>query len=181
MPAFLGKQIRELRKEQKFTLKEIAERTGVSISFLSQLEHGKTSATLESIKKISDALGVNPSYFFQQDGKPEQTSIIRASTYDANLTEESFVYINLANQMPNPLFSPVYIILKPGDNRGDLFTHKGQEFIFVLEGTLTVLIENEEHILKENDSIFFDASKPHYWMNHTSKDIKFLCVAAEKN
>src|SRR5699024_6192949 len=162
----LGQKIKELRKKNNYTLKEVAEKTAVSISFLSQLEHGKTSATLESLKKISEALGVSPSYFFPQNNREKTSTIVRHDAHEVDLQESSFVYKNLAGQMNNPLFSPLLIILQPGDNRGNLFSHQGQEFLFVLEGTLTVLYENEQYTLYPSDSIFIDSSRPHYWENN---------------
>jgi transcriptional regulator with XRE-family HTH domain len=178
MVAQLGEKIRQLRKQNKLTLKEIAAKTGVSISFLSQLEHGKTSATLESLRKISDVLGVNPSYFFPQemDGKAQTT--IQRGADNTNLEETSFIYKNLIGNINDPLFTPLFIVLQPGDNRGNLFSHQGQEFLFVLEGTLTVLIQEETYELQVHDSIFIDASKPHYWRNDTTETIKFLCINA---
>jgi transcriptional regulator with XRE-family HTH domain len=50
----IGEKMKSLRKERKLTLKSLAEQTGVSISFLSQVERGKSSVTLESLKKIAD-------------------------------------------------------------------------------------------------------------------------------
>lgn len=64
MTDIIGAKIKSLRKERKLTLKQIADQTNLSISFLSQVERSKSSITLESLKKISEALGVNPSYFF---------------------------------------------------------------------------------------------------------------------
>ena len=60
----ISSTLKKLRKERKLTLKELAERTDVSISFLSQVERGKSGVTLESLRKIADALNVAPSAFF---------------------------------------------------------------------------------------------------------------------
>lgn len=178
MKTQLGEKIRQLRKKQKLTLKEISEQTNLSISFLSQLEHDKTSATLESLRKISDALGVNPSYFFSSNDEETDlsTNVVQRAQDDIDTHKTSFVYKNLVGNMENPLFTPLFIVLHPGDNRGNLFSHKGQEFLFVLEGTLTVLIEAEKYVLRPYESIFLDASKPHYWRNDTDEVIKFLCI-----
>lgn len=174
----LGEKIRHLRKKNKLTLKEVSDKTNVSISFLSQLENGKTSATLESLRKISDVLGVNPSYFFPNEEKMEGKATILRAKDNSELQEAAFVYKNLVGKIQDPLFSPLFIVLRPGDNRGKLFSHKGQEFLFVLEGSLTVLIQDETYVLEPYDSIFLDAAKPHYWRNDTTEVIKFLCINA---
>lgn len=175
----LGYKIKQLRKQEKLTLKQVSERTNLSISFLSQLENGKSSATLESLKKISETLGVNPSYFFRE---PEESgsTIIRNTSLVSDLGDSHFIYRDLTGQMRDPLFSPILVALKPGENQGNPFTHRGQEFLYVLEGTLTVLISKESHELHTTDSIFIDASKPHYWLNKTESITKFLCISAER-
>ena len=66
----IGVRLKEIRKEKKMTLKDLAEGAGVSISFLSQVERGKSSVTLESLRKISEVLGVNPSTFFPSNNEP---------------------------------------------------------------------------------------------------------------
>src|SRR5690625_1125719 len=124
----LGEKIRELRNQKKITLKQIANQTGLSISFLSQLEHSKTSATLQSFKKISEALGVNPSYFFSTNDSPTKSIITRAEENDSAFQKSTFIYNDLTGNMVNPLFIPNLIILNPGNHRGNNFTHKGQEF-----------------------------------------------------
>lgn len=174
----MGQKIKSLRKQKKYTLKEVAEKTSVSISFLSQLENGKTSATLESLKKISETLDVTPSYFFPQDQQVSTPTIMRHDTHQIDLQESSFVYKNLAGQVPDALFSPLLIIMQPGDNRGELFSHAGEEFLYVLKGTLTVLLKNEKYTLSVSDSIYIDSTMPHYWENNTDEEIQFLCIAA---
>ncbi len=176
----LGLKIKALRNKRKMTLKEISNKTGLSISFISQLEHSKTSATLESFKKISEALGVSPSYFFSITEGSSKSIITRSDDHDKSLKRTKFIYSDLTGNMENPLFIPNLIILNPGDNRGSNFTHQGQEFLFVLEGVLTILLNNEEYTLFSYDSVFLDASTPHYWLNKTDDAIKFLCISSTK-
>ena len=60
----IGEIIKKLRLEHQLTLKEVAERTGLSISFLSQVERSKSSITLQSLSRIAEAFNVSRSYFF---------------------------------------------------------------------------------------------------------------------
>lgn len=60
-------KIRELRQQQGLTLKELSENTNLSVGFLSQVERGTSSLAITSLKKIADSLGVEMSYFFQQE------------------------------------------------------------------------------------------------------------------
>ncbi|KXH80707.1 helix-turn-helix domain-containing protein [Sporosarcina sp. HYO08] len=179
MDQTIGKKLKALRKEKKLTLKEIAEKTDLSISFLSQVERMKSSLTLESLKKISEVLQVNPSYFFSTTEEEKQPTVIRKIDSEADLLINQFIYKDLSGNHPNLGFSPLLVILKVGENKGSQFTHRGKEFLYVLEGELTVQIKEEEYSLHAHDSMIIDASSPHYWLNLTDKPVKFLCVSSE--
>ncbi|MFD1929189.1 helix-turn-helix domain-containing protein [Sporosarcina siberiensis] len=177
----IGEKIKTLRKNKKLTLKDLANGTDLSISFLSQVERMQSSLTLESLKKISDALGVNPSYFFQESKKQSQSSIVRSIMKEEDYATTEFIYRDLSGNNSALNFSPILVVLKPGGNRGNPFSHRGFEFIYVLDGMLTVEIDTVEHQLYSNDSIVIDSKKPHYWWNRTNDTVRFLCVSSEKN
>ncbi|MGK7379705.1 helix-turn-helix domain-containing protein [Planococcus sp. 1R117A] len=166
----IGTTLKGLRKERKMTLKELADETGVSISFLSQVERGKSSVTLESLRKISDALKVDPSTFFA-DGNAEQD--------DLAVRLERFFYKDLSNGVKEAGFSPILVTLQPGENKGNAFAHNGYEFIFVVEGVLTVEVDGQRFELPEQQSTLFDARKTHYWFNMTERDVRFLVVSSK--
>ncbi|QOV09332.1 helix-turn-helix domain-containing protein [Viridibacillus arvi] len=179
MDKTIGDKIKSLRKERKLTLKEIADKTDLSISFLSQVERMKSSLTLESLKKISEVLQVNPSYFFNTETEQKQPTVIRGINSGTELTVNQFIYKDLSANHTGLGFNPLLIILNPGENKGNQFTHHGKEFLYVLNGKLTVQINDEEYHLNEHDSIIIDSSSPHYWLNLTSTPVKFLCVSSE--
>lgn len=179
MDKTIGQKIKSLRKEKKLTLKEIAERTELSISFLSQVERMKSSLTLESLKKISEALEVNPSFFFSSEEGETQPTVVRAIGENDDFTVNQFIYKDLSGNYSGLGFSPLLVILNPGENKGSQFTHHGKEFLYVLDGVLTVQVNNEEYYLKPNDSIIIDSTRPHYWLNLTDLPVKFLCVSSD--
>ncbi|PIC99617.1 helix-turn-helix domain-containing protein [Sporosarcina sp. P29] len=165
----IGSILKSLRKERKLTLKELAGLTGVSISFLSQVERGKSSVTLESLKKVADALNVNPTVFFSGN-EEEQTLEDR---------HQQFYYKDLSNGIYDASYLPILVTLQPGQNDGNAFTHSGHEFLFVVEGVLTVSIDGKKTEVTEQQSIMFDAKKTHYWYNLTTQPIKFLVVSSK--
>lgn len=159
----IGEKIRKIRKEKKMTLKELSEQTGVSISFLSQVERNKCNVTLESLRKISDALRVNPSIFFS-DSTPQSKSF-------------PFFYKDLSNNIQGASFHPILVTLKPKENKGQEFSHYGHEFIYVLSGVLTVSLEGKMFELKKGESIMFESSRNHYWWNDGEVEAEFLLVS----
>lgn len=167
----IGSILKTLRKERKLTLKQLAERIAVSISFLSQVERGKSNVTLESLRKISDALNVDPSVFFS-DSEDQENQADRL---------EPFYYKDLSKGIKEADFSPILVTLQPGENKGNAFSHSGFEFLFVIEGLLTVEIDGVQTDFSAQQSTMFDARKKHYWFNHTNSVVRFLVVSSKMN
>ncbi|WP_144511877.1 helix-turn-helix domain-containing protein [Bacillus sp. FJAT-22090] len=165
----IGQTLKDLRKERNLTLKSLAELTDVSISFLSQVERGKSSVTLESLRKIADALKVNPAVFFSNDSLTEDLDSIR----------QQFYYEDLSNGITDAAYLPILVTLQPGENEGNAFSHSGHEFLLVLQGTLTVVVDGIKEELVEHQSIMFEASKLHYWYNYTDTPVRFLVVSSK--
>ncbi|MGG1660665.1 helix-turn-helix domain-containing protein [Brevibacillus sp. NRS-1366] len=176
MEPTIGKLIKSLRVGKKKTLKQISEKTELSISFLSQVERGKSSITLESLKKISEALEVSPSYFFSENPSQAKTKLRRGNPEPTKPTPFPFVYEDLSGELANPSMEPILVTLLPHEYKGIPFVHKGQEFVYVLEGVLTLLFGDEEHDLYPGDSIHMESSTPHNWLNRTGERVRFLCV-----
>ncbi|AOV08127.1 helix-turn-helix domain-containing protein [Sporosarcina ureilytica] len=175
----LGILIKQIRKQKKMTLKSLSEQTELSISFLSQLERGKSSATLNSLKKISLALDVNPGYFFNdvtEEGEVTSSDALKTR----QITSPQFSYKDLSGQLVNPAFAPMLITLKPGQNEGESFSHAGQEFLYVLKGELTLQIEDRTQTLQPHQSIMFDSNQVHYWYNYTNDEVQFLCISYDE-
>lgn len=177
----LGERIRKIRKEKKMTLKHVSERTNLSISFLSQVEHAKCSITLESLMKISEVLDVNPSYFFSDDNQVKERNRIaihKQHALEEDMVVSNFSYKDLSGNFPNQTFLPTLVTLQPRKEGGRPLAHNGQEFIFVLEGTLTVIFEEYEIDLHTGESLHMESTTPHNWLNKTEEAIKFLYVSS---
>jgi len=172
----IGKQIKKLRLEREMTLKDVSEKTGLSIGFLSQVERGKSSITLQSISKISDALEVSRSYFFKDEEEPTQIQQ-NNSEQKFKFHNSNFVYQSLSGDLNDPKFEPMLVVLLPTNTHvSSASTHSGQEFVYVLEGRLTVIIEDQETEIETGSSFHIDSTTPHTWFNNTSDPVKLLYV-----
>lgn len=176
----IGERIKSIRKAKKMTLKQISEKTNLSISFLSQVEHSKCSITLESLMKISEVLDVNPSFFFSEDEDQERNKIAihKHQALEEDMVVSNFTYKDLSGNFPNQTFLPTLVTLQPRKEGGRPLAHNGQEFIFVLEGTLTVIFENDEVALQAGESLHMESTTPHNWLNKTEEAVKFLYVSS---
>ncbi|WP_066051259.1 helix-turn-helix domain-containing protein [Robertmurraya korlensis] len=176
----IGILIKKLRKEKKMTLKEVSKRTNLSISFLSQVERSLCSVTLQSLRKISEALEVSPSYFFPDNVQIDKGMIRRASDKKVE-QKSSFTYTNLSGNVINPIFVPILVTLLPGDEKGTPFSHEGQEFIYIIDGTMTLILDEHEYDLYPGDSVHIDSSRPHNWFNKTEHPTNFIYISASTN
>lgn len=122
---------------------------------------------------------INPSYFFSDDHSHEQPKVIREIDINVDYTVNQFVYKNLAGSYRGLGFKPLLVLLNPGENKGSQFTPAGKEFLYALEGSLTIQTGEEEYHLNPHDSIIINSSSPHYWLNLTEKPVKFLCISTQ--
>ena len=94
--------------------------------------------------------------------------------------EHNIYYKDLSGEINQPAFTPLLVVMKPNQNEGDPNTDEGQEFLYVLEGQLTVKIGEKLHTLDAFDSIMVDSRDPHYWYNYTDNDVRFLCISYDE-
>jgi len=172
-------KIKELRREQDITLKELSEITGLSISFLSQVERGSTSLAITSLKKIADAFGVSIGYFFQ--GVEKHNYVTKANDQKAFKIEGSDIeHIRLSGEFEDRKIETFIVTLPPYKNFEEKFSHSGEEFYYVLEGEVQFKVNNHDYHLKEGDCIHFPSKEVHMWRNPISEDTKLLSVLTPK-
>lgn len=169
MSATLGEELKKLRKDKKMTLKELSAKSGLSISFISQIERDLKTLTFTSLKKISEALDVNVNFFFDDNG----TDPVDTSSLNGN-----FSYKDLSGGMENPIFTPAVVELKAGETQHSPYTHRGQEFIYVLAGSLEVIVSGEQRTLETGESIHIDSRVEHEWYNNTAETTEILLVSS---
>lgn len=174
----IGKKVRELRMKKRLTLQELSSQTNLSTGFLSQLERGLTSIAITSLEQISRVLEVEISYFFtkQNDNKK---NIIRSYQKEIFQVEnDQFIHYHLSDDLDHKNLLPRLIEILPNntDEVITTYSHDGEEFIYVLEGILTLLIDNEQYDLFPGDSAHIDSTKVHNWANYTSKTVRLIQV-----
>ncbi len=174
----LGQKINDIRNSKGMTLKDLSEKTGLSVGFLSQVERGLTSIAILSLKSIADALDTDLSVFFAPPKK--NRSLVLRSYEQESFQYENYSYIlsNLSGDMKDRNIEVMLVTILPGDDKGApaKSPHTGEEFIYVLEGILTLYYNDEEYILYPGDSAHYKATEPHTWRNETNRLVKILSV-----
>ena len=161
----VGERLRELRRFRRATLRTIAERSGLSESFLSQVERGRSSASIASLRRIADALGVSISDLFEPEGLPGPR-VLRRSERPAL----SFGILGKKLLLtPRPLHHLEVFVgeLEVGGSTGaEPYAHGDSEELFVvLSGVVQLELGGELFELESGDSIDYRSSTPHHVSN----------------
>lgn len=178
MKADIGSKIKELRTSKKQTLKDLSVETGLSIGFLSQLERGLTTIAIDSLEKIAIVLGVDLSYFFSIP-KENKGSVLKSYEKEIfQIVDSKIITYHLSNDMENKQMLPRIFEILPGLNGENItsYQHQGEEFVYVLEGILTLVLDNNRSELYPGDSAHYDSKVVHNWGNCTNKITRILTV-----
>ncbi|ABO50086.1 Cupin 2, conserved barrel domain protein [Desulforamulus reducens MI-1] len=168
-------KVRTLRNQKNMTLKDLSEKTGLSVSFLSQVERGTSSLAITSLKKIADALNVHIASFFANYSNTNFTT--RADEQKSFKIEGSSTeYIRLSGEFHGRNLEPLLVTFAPGQVQPNTFCHPGEEFYYVLEGAVIFNVDGKEILVKEGDTIHFPSTLPHFWINPLQQKTKVLCV-----
>ena len=170
----VSKRIRELRLEKKLTLKDLSEKTGLSISFLSQVERAASSIAITSLKKIADAVEVPITSFFE-DYANNNYKVKAEEQKPFRIEGSGAIYTRLGGEFPGRQVEPLLVTFPPGEPKEKTVTHPGEEFYYILEGAMIVTVEGKEYILKPGDSIHFPSTISHTITNPLDHDAKVFC------
>ena len=130
----IGAKVKELRVQKGLTQEELADRTELSKGFISQLQRDLTSPSIATLMDILQALGTDLKDFFNEE--PEEQIVFKESDYFEKLDEE------YGNYPDNP--------------------HEGEEFGYILSGSITIHIGKKSYRAKKGESFYFTPKSTHY-------------------
>lgn len=149
---YLGRRLKKRRTEMGFTLQELASKTNLTASFISQIERGVTNPSLATLQKFADALSVEVMYFMAEDFSSGRR-LTRSTERPRVMIDEVNITYELLTPDLSGIFEGIIIHLKPGSkNAVRRLRVETEELFFVLEGELLVGVGDEEIILKKGDS-----------------------------
>ncbi|NLA81960.1 MAG: cupin domain-containing protein [Clostridiaceae bacterium] len=174
----IGQRIKSIRKARQMTLKQLSETTGLSPGFLSQFERGMTNIAIDSLNRIANALSVPLESLLKIASQDKGIDVIRSYERDSTLISPHVIQFMLNSQPERFAFLPraFKLLPLPQKQKIELYSHEGQEFIYVLEGAVTVYLEDQSTILYPGDSLHIDSTKPHNWANLSSMPALILTV-----
>ena len=171
----IGKKIKELRTKFNLTQEELADRLELTKGYISQLENDLTEPSVSTLEDIVLALGTNLSDFFKDEGDKEQI-VFKKDDYFVKENPGYFITWLVTNSQKNEM-EPILVTLE-GHSQTDLYLpNEGQEFGYVLEGELTLVIDNMNYKIKKGETFYFDSNKDHYLMNKKDRACKVIWVS----
>ncbi|MDR0590060.1 MAG: XRE family transcriptional regulator [Spirochaetaceae bacterium] len=165
MRYWFGEKIRIVRERRGFTLREVADRAGVSESLVSQIERNRVSPAIDTLLSLADALDLDLEYLFADYRRDRSVKITRSYERDS-FTKPGVLYERLARfegSAPNREGIEVYnITLEPGAKTGSAeYGHPGWEVGLVETGRAQLVLGNNTYELLPGDSASFQAGSPH--------------------
>jgi transcriptional regulator with XRE-family HTH domain len=162
----IGDKIKTLRKNKNMSISELAQKSDVSQGLISQVERDIVTPTIVSLWKIAKSLDVSVGYFFDEEVKPELSPVVNKNERKRIVVSNNNAIYELLSQDLNRKIEFLYITIKVGDSSTeDFVTHEGEECGIVIKGKLLVKMEDREYLLTEGDSIYFDSTIPHRYVN----------------
>lgn len=176
----IGKKIRQMRMAKDMTLAQLAEEIQKTKSYLSQVERGLIEPSIKALRLLSKALDV-PMFYFLMDNKVHRGIVRKEDRKRLNFSNSSLTYELLSPDL-NHEMEVVQVTLKPNSSTyEEPISHKGEEFILILAGTMEIQIVDESFILEEGDSIYFMGSIPHKTTNISQENLVFISAITPPN
>ncbi|MFC2054709.1 helix-turn-helix domain-containing protein [Chloroflexota bacterium] len=171
----VGMRLRSLRDQQGLSLRALAELCGLSFNAISQIERGENSPTVSTLHRLASALNVPITDFFHEEAK--QTIVFVKQGQGLSSGGEDLLMESLGIGLFDQHLEPFRMTIKPGKgNIEDPISHPGEEFIHCLEGELTYCIVDQLFHLAQGDSLLFDATQLHAYINKSQNPVTFLIV-----
>ena len=175
-----GPKLRAARQSLGFSLQELASKIGISASLLEEMEEGKAILPLGQLIKLSKTLSLKMGDFISEGDKA--FTIVRAGgrksfkRFGKSKEEHrGYEYESLAPGKRDRLMEPFIVTLHPSD-ADEPSAHDGQEFIYVLEGQMDVVVGETKDVLGPGDAIYYDSCDIHLVKAHGDKPAKILAV-----
>ncbi len=174
----LGNRIKEMRNQKGLTQNELADRCELTKGYISQLENNLNSPSIATLTDILSALGSNLSEFFREE--TEEKVVFSKNEFIEKDSDGVVLNWLIPNAQKN-MMEPILVELSEGASTADDIPHEGEEFGYVLEGKIGVVIGKKQHLCKKGEAFYYQASKSHLIVNKGKGRARFLWISTPPN
>ena len=170
----VGGRLRQMRQERDMSMRALARASGLSTNALSMIERGRTSPSVSTLYKISEALGVPITAFFRLE-PPRQEVVFRKANERRRVPFQRGVWEGLGGESFIGGLEPFLLTLEVGASSGRFgMLHSGHEFVLCLDGMLEYEVEETRYMLEPGDSLLFAAQLRHRWRNSGKTPVRVV-------
>jgi transcriptional regulator with XRE-family HTH domain len=172
----VGTRVRRARRERQMTLDDLAGASGVSVAHLSRLESGARHPSLATLLNVAAGLGVSISELVEEPGEPRPGTVVRGT--EAPIFEAGgFRFQPLMPEAGPQGLAAVKVIFPVDRTARESHRHDGEEWLYVVSGTLRLRLGEESTVLEPGDAAFFDGMLPHAFDVLGEEEVEVLFVA----
>jgi transcriptional regulator with XRE-family HTH domain len=178
--SIIGQKLKATRLKNDMTIQELAKRAAVSSNMISRIERGLTTPSVEILMRLASSFGMSMNFFVEEAEKGSTlVHTLHGQGEPIFFFEDKHQIFSLTQGIRDPGFSVFIDILEEGCNSGEGgMVHSGEEFAYVLEGSVVFFVDEEEYLVNVGDSIAFKASRPHRWKNLSQGRSQVLWVVS---
>jgi len=183
----LGDILRDIRSRNHWTLAEVSAMTGLAVSTLSKVENNQMQLTYDRLIQLAQGIGVDIAELFGAVATPDELSNVMGrrtftkSGDGRSIITQNYDYLYICTEIYKKAMVPILAVAhaRTLEEFGPLIRHKGEEFIYVLEGELELHSEIYAPLrLKKGDSAYFDAMTGHGYLSVSEEPAQILCVCS---
>ncbi|MBL9059938.1 MAG: cupin domain-containing protein [Mangrovicoccus sp.] len=160
----VGRRLRALRLKANLSQADVAQRAGISIGALSQIERGVSSLRVRTLWPLAAVLDVEPSQLLGADSGLNDIYCVRAGQR-ASLPVHSEGITKHLLSPPGAALTGIWVEIEPGGGTAEAYAHAGHEFGHVVEGEVELVIDGARYRLRQGDSFAFRSTLPHAFRN----------------
>ena len=170
----IGQKIKTLRLASDLTQTELADRANLTKGFISQFENDQCSISVDSLADLLDALGVSMREFFSDD---DEADVVFSPAHRISVDSKGASKFELlVPGSTNNVMDPIMVELEPGEELERFGPHPGEQFGYVLKGTLTLKLNGKEYRVPSGHCFYFEADRPSQIKNTNNSVTKLLWI-----
>ena len=184
----IGRKVRELREKSQLTIMDLAAKTGIAKSVLTEIESGDVTPPVATLLKLAKAMNVGMAFFFQDETVADKVSVTRKDQRirirrrpHHHEGEVDYIYESLETRKPDKHMEPLFVEFQPMDTGDMVFSsHEGEEFVYLLEGRLEFRSHERIEVLTPGDAIYFESGLSHAFRGLDNQAARAVVVVWNK-
>lgn len=185
----IGGKIKTLRQEKNFTLQDLSNLTGLSKPLISQIENNRVVPPVATLLKLSRALSVGMSFFFQDEETKDRVVLTRKSgrktvsrRHHQQKDSVGYTYYSLEVKKGQKHMEPFWVVFDVAETEDmQFFSHEGEEFVYLFSGLLEFRTKDQVLIMEAGDSLYFESDISHSFRKLSQEPAEALIVVYHKD